>query len=390
MKILDICFIIVIGIVIVILINHSTLEPLTNEQSLTDETKLMCEKKCKKKCKKKKDNKKCIKCNKKCAKKQIWIKKHINEYVWPKYDNRKVTHTHPAVLYWNASGDLSVADHGHESTDLNHNMPHNNKSPYNTVTNMGFSIFNRFINNSNTTNKKKKKIQDNHYSMPMPYDQTNKDIINIYKDGNKNLSPVLFASKICNSDTKEPCTADLSGNENVGYLYPLNYKNNYNTNKVNTDAPYGDYIHSLLWDNGVTDTDFYNGKKHTHHWRKRNGLGKAKWKINKKNKKKLKNKKKARVTDANKYMDDNYNQNKDQCIYNGTLNSSSKLYQILKDGKKITDSNTQVDKSGATNLVKNGWEICTYDCKNNACCVCGPMNADGNPYLNCKGGGTCN
>ena len=285
MQLLDICILGIVFIFILLVINENYIEPITNSNIKT------CKKKCYKQTSSKSMKNLVFKncydnCIKKFKKKENWIAKHMSKFLWPTYSERKVTHKHPALLYWDKSGKITVAKHGHEATVFNHgtNPESSLGLPYNDKTTSGQSLFNTAnVNSSVHYNSSKSKLGKYHYTMPMPFDQDNKTIIDIYNTDGKYMSPILFA----NSDT-----TDISGSSNVGYLYPLNYKNNYNENAINSYAPYGDYIHNTMWNLGVTDTDLYKGKKHTHSWKKNNGLAKALWKLKKKDAKKVKKSKK--------------------------------------------------------------------------------------------------
>ena len=191
-------------------------------------------------------------------------KKGKTVFKWPSKKQVKVHHNHPALLYYNANGDIVPVAHGHESTDSN--KVATTEDDLDGTFNFGIKV-----NNASTVKFKKNKkryARPFHYSMPLPLNDNNK-IIDITSNS-KYLSPALWTS--------------VSNSNAVGYLYPYNIVNRFNKNAKNVKDGYyyGYQVHNMLNNKKNTDSTFFKGKPHTHYRYKKYGTSKGVWNLEKK------------------------------------------------------------------------------------------------------------
>ena len=222
-----------------------------------------------------------------------------NIFSWPSAGKKKVTHTHPTLLYYDNSGNILPVKHGHKLT-------HHNESVFNDSGLLDALMLRPLINNAKEVmlkgkkNKKKHKGEKYHYTMPLPVDENNK-IIDITKNSN-HLSATLWSN--------------VDDSEAEGYLYPYNITNRFNENAIDVSKPYGEQVHEKLKYSSPDDLRYFQGKKHTHYFKKKNGLAKGSWHLKKRRKKNVE----KQVT-------------KDMCVYESV---DSTKYTVVRDGKKKT------------------------------------------------------
>ncbi len=193
-------------------------------------------------------------------------------FKWPTKKEKKVTHTHPALLYYNSNGEILPVEHGHKLTETSLSNTDINDSPSNTT-----FIFGQKVNNARHVKLKGKKYKHKeagwmHYSMPLPLND-DKEIIDITSNS-KYLSPALWK--------------DVNDSEAEGYLYPYNIINRFDKNAIDITMPYGKQVHDKLQDQNPSDSRYFRGIKHTHIRDKKHGTAKGEWHLKKR---KIKNKK---------------------------------------------------------------------------------------------------
>ena len=272
-------------------------------------------------------------------------------FYWPTQEEDKYTHTHPALLYYNADGSIVPVDHGHRLTEHAQS-----KSNYSDTDNN--VLLSSMINNASSVmlkgkkNKKKNLAGKNHYSMPLPLDKNN-EIIDITQN-TKALSPALWSS--------------VDDSIATGYLYPYNSTNRFNKDNIDMLNPYGVQVTNKLKYENPTATKYFNGIKHTHKCNNNNGTAKGAWHLKKRSKKNVDN-----------------NVTKDMCVYQ-TVDSSK--YTVVRDGKKkrdkaINSGTTERTLTNARSLVNDDkWLYCARDDDNSTdtSCVCLPGSCSYNSY----------
>ena len=200
-------------------------------------------------------------------------------------------------------------------------------------------------------NKKKDRGAKYHYTMPLPVDEDN-NIIDITKSSNL-LSPALWSN--------------VDDSEAEGYLYPYNITNRFNENAIDVTKPYGEQVHEKLKYSSPDDVRYFQGKKHTHHYKKKKGLAIGSWHLKKRRKKNVE----KQVT-------------KDMCVYESV---DSTKYTVVRDGKKkrdkaINKGSTERTLAEARNLVNDSnWSYCAKDTSSDSdSCVCLPGSCSFNSY----------
>jgi hypothetical protein len=274
-----------------------------------------------------------------------------NIFHWPTKREKKHTHTHPTLLYYNTDGTIVPVKHGHRLTD------HVQSDSNFTDTGNNY-LLSSMINNASSVllkgkkNKKKDRAGKYHYSMPLPLDSDN-EIIDITQNI-KYLSPALWSN--------------VDDSKATGYLYPYNITNRFNKNNIDMMNPYGEQVTNKLKYENPTAMKFFNGIKHTHKRGHNHATAKGAWHLHKRAKKNVE----KTVT-------------KDMCVYE-TVDSTK--YAVVRDGKKkrdkkINSGSTERTLSNARKLVADtNWLYCGKDTVNSTdtSCVCLPGNCSYNSY----------
>lgn len=202
-------------------------------------------------------------------------------FKWPTKKEKKVTHTHPTLLYYNSDGEIIPVKHGHKLTETSLSNTDIIDSPPNTT-----FMFGQKVNNARYVKLKgkkyKKKAGTFHYSMPLPLND-DKEIIDITTNS-KYLSPALWK--------------DVDDENAEGYLYPYNIINRFDKHAIDITMPYGKEVHDKLQDQNPSDSRYFRGIKHTHIRDKKQGTTKGQWNL-----KKRKIKAKKVLKDAKKVGD---------------------------------------------------------------------------------------
>ena len=193
-----------------------------------------------------------------------------NPYLWPSKKAKKVHHVHPTLLYYNSNGDILPVEHGHKITESSSSSGDNNKFGSNKKFMFGQKVNNAdYVLKSKKKDRKLKKGEIYHYSMPLPLNE-DKEIIDITSNS-KYLSPALW-KKVKDENAE-------------GYLYPYNITNRFNKNAIDIDMPYGKQVHDKLQEQNPSDSRYFTGKKHTHNHSDNHGSVKEKWRLKKRKKK---------------------------------------------------------------------------------------------------------
>ena len=100
------------------------------------------------------------------------------------------------------------------------------------------------------------------------------NIIDITKSSNL-LSPALWSN--------------VDDSEAEGYLYPYNITNRFNENAIDVTKPYGEQVHEKLKYSSPDDLRYFQGKKHTHHYKNTKGLAIGSWHLKQRRKKNVEN-----------------------------------------------------------------------------------------------------
>jgi hypothetical protein len=188
-------------------------------------------------------------------------------FKWPTKKEKKVTHTHPTLLYYNSNGEILPVKHGHKLTENSVSNTDNNESPLDIR-----FMFGQKVNNARHVKLKGKKYKHKeagwmHYSMPLPLND-NKEIIDITSNI-KYLSPALWK--------------DVTDSDAEGYLYPYTIINRFDKNAIDITMPYGEQIHDKLQDQNPSDSRYFRGIKHTHKRREKHGTAQGEWQLKKRN-----------------------------------------------------------------------------------------------------------
>lgn len=192
-----------------------------------------------------------------------------NPFYWPTKKEKKVTHTHPTLLYYNSNGEILPVKHGHKLTEMSVSNTDNNDSPSDTS-----FMFGQKVNNARHVKLKGKKYKKKeagwmHYSMPLPLNDDN-EIIDITSNS-KYLSPALWK--------------DVKDSNAKGYLYPYNIINRFDKNAIDITMPYGKQVNDKLHDQDPSDSQYFKGIKHTHKRDENHGTAKGGWHLKKRSKK---------------------------------------------------------------------------------------------------------